>query len=86
MPLTAQQKSDLQLNINSIQNIFESYKHLRNFMGVYFSNENKAFITFLNLDQFPQPSVRFSKQSFNYACTFISSNDFTTQYTSFINT
>lgn len=85
MPLTSQQKSYLTTHKTSIETSFDKFKALKTHMGVYFDTQrNNPYITFSMADDFSQPSLRFAGKTYMYCCTFVTANDFNTQYNAFL--
>lgn len=83
MPLTTEQKLYLNNNTSSIQNSFNTYCTLHNYMAVYFTNSvNKPFITFNSTNNFSN-TITFGTRKANLACVFNCSENFTTQFNSF---
>lgn len=81
MSLTIEQKLYLNSNVVSIQNSFNMYCTLHNYMAVYFT-ETKPFITFKSTNTFIS-EISFGRKKAKLACVFNCSENFTTQFNTF---
>jgi hypothetical protein len=84
MVLTTHQKTDLTNNQAKIQQQFNVYVGLKDYMGVYFNKRGcAAYLTFKNSPGF-SPAVITAGNTYLLACVYDLSLDFTTQTTNFL--
>lgn len=84
MVLTTHQKTDLTNNQTKIQQEFNAYVGLKDYMGVYFNKVGcAAYLTFKNSSGFP-PTHISAGNVYLLACVYNLSLDFTTQTTNFL--
>ncbi len=67
-------------NKASILTSFNKFKASKNYMGIYFDQNGKTFITFSNIDNFSKPSITFGKKSYTFFCVFECARDFEEQF------
>lgn len=77
------QQDLLSTNKDKIKSIFNLHKHNNAYMGVYFNQYNKPYITFKSDPIFQSPCIIGKNISF-YAFTYNTSLDFDTQTDSFL--
>lgn len=86
MALTSDQKNSLSSNESSINDSFTKFGNRNTYMGVYFSDTNRAYITFSASDNFStQSPLKFGGRTYTYCCTYVTADDFTTQTANFLN-
>ena len=79
MTLTDSHKASLQQHLEQIKDIFETHKHSREYMGVYFNARNgQPFITFSNIDNF-RLVLRMAGNVNHRCCVFVCANEFDAQ-------
>ena len=84
MVLTIDEKTFLTTHRLVIKNRFDTYGNLKSHMGVYFLPiYGRTFITFNIADNFENLFI-LGTHSYNYTCTFITSQDFDTQCDAFL--
>jgi len=83
MALTTEQKTCLLSKKDAIKVSFDTYKHVKPYMGVYFDSQERPYITFSNSDDFVRPSFKLTGQVKTYFCTYDCAADFDTQTTTF---
>lgn len=70
-------------NTTSIEQSFITYNSRNTYMGVYFTQLNKPYITFSATDTFPL-IYKIGRNTCNYGYTFITAEDYQTQYAAFV--
>lgn len=86
MPLTIVEKGNLTNNTASIENSFNMFRSSHNYMAVYFTNSiNKPFITFSATNVFSS-SITFGRRQAALICVFNCSENYTTQFNTFLST
>lgn len=67
-------------NKASILTSFNKFKTSKNYMGVYFDQTGKTFITFSNIDNFSKPNMTFGRKTYTFCCIFECNRDFEEQF------
>ena len=84
MPLTTHQKTDLSTNQTKIQQQFNAYVGVKNYMGVYFNNVGcSPYLTFKTTAGFPPTNISGGNM-YLLACVYNLSGNFSTQTTNFL--
>ena len=82
--MSEQHKALLSIHQASVQNVFDRYKNNYNFLGLYFTVGNTPFITFNSTTGgFKQP-LRIGKRAHSLGFIYDTSQDFSTQTSSFL--
>lgn len=83
MVLTTLQKTCLSTNLTSITNRFNAYSATKNYMGVFFTQNNKPYLTFNTTNSFPNFIV-MAGNKYTLACVYNLKTTMSTQTSGFL--
>lgn len=84
MPLTLHEKTDLSNNQTKIEQKFNEYTGIKNYMAVYFNKVGcTPYLTFKSTNGFPPTNI-LGRNIYLLACVYDLSGNFTTQTTNFL--